>query len=116
MIGLLFRILDRKYNLDVFVKNNKHFITEYLFYLFSPLTNVVVQQLIMHGIYIECVNTEDYSLLKDSLIRITCFRTKKDYIKLVEPLNNSETEVRALEIIKNISMYYLVDSLKNHST
>lgn len=111
LVDILFRLLSEMKDIAYFVRENESLFTDYLFFIFAKERDLEIQQKILTNIYRSAQNSADYHWLEDALLRISCFRDKDDYWKLVGHLNKSETHVNALKIIKNVSMYYLVVSI-----
>jgi len=102
------------------VSDNISLITTYLPFIFRSADMVVteIQAKILDCVYRHddsamCVGADDadYSTLAECLVRLSTFRTASDYQALTRGLNCPDTDYRALQLVKSVSLYYLFDNL-----
>ena len=81
---------------------------DYFADIFSEYEETELQQQILNALYEVGKAKSNYDVLEKTLVLLTTFRDKEDYLELVEYLNHVNMDYRALKIIKNTSLYYLV--------
>ena len=80
---------------------------EFLRDIFSDERYVDLHKQILNSLYIIGLDTE-FMALERCLVLLTTFIGKSSYLELVKDLDHYTTDYRALKIIKNTSLYYLV--------
>ena len=109
MIKLFFEMLHQTDNPLIFQDQAmQNLMFDYFADIFSEYEETELQQQILHSLYEVGTGTRNYDVLERALVLLTTFRDKEDYLELVEYLNHVNMDYRALKIIKNTSLYYLV--------
>ncbi len=81
---------------------------EFLQDIFTDERYVDLHKQILNSLYeVGCI-ASDFAHLERTLVLLTTFINKSSYLELVEDLDHYTTDYRALKIIKNTSLYYLV--------
>jgi hypothetical protein len=109
MIKLFFEMLHQTDNPSVFQDQAmQDWMFEFFTDIFSEYEETELQQQILNALYEVGKAKSNYDVLERTLVLLTTFRDKEDYLELVEYLNHVNMDYRALKIIKNTSLYYLV--------
>ncbi len=109
MVKLFFEMLHQTDNSAIFQDMTMlDMLFDYFADIFSKYEETELQQQILNALYEVGKNTSEYDVLERALVLLTTLRDKEDYLELVEYLNHVNMDYRALKIIKNTSLYYLV--------